>query len=83
MSETTEAPTLTRADLNILRYLAKHQDAWVNAFSIPDGNGHTSNGGANGKRLSALTKAGFIRYGKEPQHSLRGYQITQRGLLYV
>lgn len=82
-SNTTEAPTFTRADLNILRYLAKRPNDWVNAYSIPDGNGHTSSGGANGKRLSALTQSGFIRYGKEPQHSLRGYQITQRGMLYV
>lgn len=82
-SGTTEAPTFTRADLNILRYLAKRPNAWVPAMSIPNGNGHTSSGGADGKRLSALKQAGYIRYGKEPQHSLCGYQITQRGLLYV
>lgn len=81
MSDTP--PVLTRADMNILRYLAKHPNIWVNAYSIPNGNGHTSGGGASGKRLSALSRAGFIRYGKEPQHSLRGFQITQRGLLYV
>jgi hypothetical protein len=74
---------LTRGDLNILRCLAKCPDDWTMAAHIPDGNGHTSGGGASGVRLKRLLDDGLIRYGKDPQHSFYGYQITQRGRLYA
>lgn len=74
------ARKLSRAERNAMRHLANLQNSWVNPRSIPNGNGHTSSGGANGKMLKSLCEAGLIAWGKAPQHSFYGYRITAAGL---
>ena len=69
---------LTKRHLNALKYLAT-VDGFAPQRSIPDGNGHTSTGGASSATMSDLKTNGLAIYGKEPWHSLYGYRITEAG----
>ncbi|QGA58246.1 hypothetical protein [Brucella sp. 2280] len=69
---------LTKRHMHALKYLAT-LDGFAPQRYIPDGNGHTSTGGASSATMSELKRAGFVEYGKEPRHSLYGYRITETG----
>lgn len=69
---------LTKRHLRALGYLGS-QLGWANQTWIPDGNGHTSSGGASNATMRELKHAGYVEYGKEPQHSHYGYRITDAG----
>ncbi|TWH02470.1 hypothetical protein L614_001800000040 [Ochrobactrum sp. J50] len=69
---------LTKRHLRALKYLAT-VDGFALQRSTPDGNGHTSTGGASSATMSDLKTNGLVNYGKEPWHSLYGYRITEAG----
>lgn len=67
---------LTKRHMNALRHLA-NRGGWTLHSRIPDGNGHCSgNTCASTETMRELEGFGFVQYGKEPQHSLFGYRIT-------
>jgi hypothetical protein len=72
------SPKLTKRHVSALSYLAA-AGGWRSALSIPNGNGHTSGGGATYATLSELKRYGLIDYGKAEMHSYYGYRITDAG----
>lgn len=69
-------PKLKPTYRNILKALADNE-GWVPGFRLLDGNGRA--GCARGEVLSAMKAEGLISYGKDPQHSLNGWKITDAG----
>lgn len=70
---------MKRSERNVLQRLA-NLSGWTNAYALPDGNGYCDGRRhASGYVLRDLRARGLVEYGKEPQHSLNGYRITDAG----
>ncbi len=69
---------LTKRHVRALSYLSS-QLTWTPQFSIPDGNGHTTRGGASNETMRELRTEGLVEYGKNPNQSYYGYRITPAG----
>lgn len=67
---------LSRRHKNVLEFLSRF-DGWCPPARLPDGNGRHC--GASAETTRELSRAGLVNYGKEPQHSLYGYRITEAG----
>lgn len=69
---------LTKRHHRAIAYLGS-QLTWVQQTWIPDGNGHTSRGGASNATMRDLRDVGYVEYGKDAQQSHYGYRITPAG----
>jgi hypothetical protein len=69
---------LTKAHMRALSYLSS-QLTFVSQRSIPNGNGHTSGGGATSQTMAELKREGLVELGKTSIQTHYGYRITPAG----
>lgn len=72
---------MNRADKHVLSHLSERRDRWTPAALLPNGNGRITPRGATQLTLRRLTASGHIILGECSTEGIRGYRITEAGLI--